>query len=434
MAEVPVESGKKRSGRWAVGRERNVDPVVLREVYQHAPLPWTLVDLQGRMVAVNPAACEFLGYAEHELVGQLTPVAARPDAPRHQTTRALVTHLLDGTIDRYEDEKRFVHKNGNEVWAKLTVTVVRDDDGAPQHVMTLWQDITSRKQVEDALQVAEERFLAAFEHSPIGMAITDLAGVVLQANRAMAAIAPANVGARCELLHCEPADLRQLVGRAVPFVRHERPYADERSPGRWAEVTAALVCRSDGVPLYLVWHVEDVTDRRQRVDELAWRATHDNLTGLPNRAVLLDRLGRALERRDGSVAVLFLDLDGLKAVNDRLGHETGDRLLVAVADRLRETLRPADTVARLGGDELVIVCEDLDVAGGSVIADRVLDAVTSAGLEAVGAPVTASIGLAVGATGASPDGLLHKADEAMYRAKAAGGGRVAGAGASRSPS
>jgi diguanylate cyclase (GGDEF)-like protein len=150
--------------------------------------------------------------------------------------------------------------------------------------------------------------------------------------------------------------------------------------------------------------------------------------------VLLDRLGRALERRDGSVAVLFLDLDGLKAVNDRHGHETGDRLLVAVADRLRETLRPADTVARLGGDELVIVCEDLDIAGGSVIADRVLDAVTSAGLEAVGAPVTASIGLAIGTAGASPDGLLHEADEAMYRAKAAGGGRVAGAGASRQPS
>ena len=401
-----------------------MDPKILREVYQHAPLPWTLVDLTGRMVAVNPAACEFLGYSEEELVGALTPVARNPRSERHQTTRVLVAHLLDGTIDRYEDEKRFVHKDGREVWARLTVTCVRDEAGEAQHIMTLWQDVTARKQAEDALQLAEERFTAAFEHSPIGMAITDLAGVVLQANRALAAMATATVGQRCDLLKCEPSDLRHLVSKVTPFVRHERAYEEDRAPARWAEVTAALVCRSDGVPLYLVWHVEDITDRRQTVDELAWRATHDNLTGLPNRSVLMDRLTHAVGRRDGSVAVLFLDLDGLKGVNDRLGHEAGDRLLVAVANRLRATLRPSDTVGRLGGDELVVLCEDLDDVAAAAVAERVLDAVTSAGLQAVGAPVTASIGLARGGAGVEPEQLLHQADEAMYRAKSAGGGRV----------
>jgi PAS domain S-box-containing protein len=205
-----------------------------------------LVDMSGRVAAANPAACEFFGLAEDELVGMLTPVAARPDSPRHETSRALIGHLLDGTIDRYEDEKRYVRKDGREIWGHLTVTVVRDDNGVPEHFMTLWQDVTARKQAEDDLQVAEERFHAAFEHSPIGMAITDLAGRVLQANRALGAIAKATVGERCALLHCQPSDLRLLVGGAVPFVRHEQRYTSDRSPARWAEVTAALVSRSAG--------------------------------------------------------------------------------------------------------------------------------------------------------------------------------------------
>ena len=380
--------------------------------------------LDGRMLAVNPAACDFLGYSEDELIGVLTPMAANPDSKKHATTRALVGHLLDGTIDRYEDEKRFIRKDGEEVWARLTVTVVRDDDGDPMHVMTLWQDVTARKKAEDALQVAEERFLAAFEHSPIGMAITDLAPIVLQANRAMSAMSETVVGQRNPLLRCEPSDLRRLVDREVPFVRHERAYGHEEGGGRWAEITVSLVRRSDGVPLYLVWQVEDVTDRRRTTEELAWRATHDDLTGLPNRALLMDRLERALGRRTGSVAVLFCDLDGLKGVNDRLGHDAGDRLLVAVARGVGSTLRPADTLARLGGDELVVVCEDIEAPAAAAVAARVLDAVTAAGLDAVAMPATASIGLVVAASGADPDQVLRRADAAMYEAKDGGGGRV----------
>ena len=401
-----------------------MDPEILREVYRHAPLPWTLVDLQGRMVAVNPAACAFLGYDEDELIGVMTPMAANPDSSRHATTRALVRHLLDGTIDRYEDEKRFIRKDGTEVWARLTVTLVKDTDGSPLHVMTLWQDITARKNAEDAVQLAEERFLAAFEHSPIGMAITDLAPIVLQANRALRAMSETVVGERNPLLRCEPSDLRRLVDKEVPFVRHERAYGHDDGAGRWAEITVSLVRRSDGVPLYLVWHVEDITDRRRTNEELAWRATHDDLTGLPNRALLMDRLERALGRRTGGVAVLFCDLDGLKGVNDRLGHDAGDRLLVAVAQRIASTLRPADTLARLGGDELVVVCEDIEPAAAEAVGGRVLDAITAAGLDSVAVPATASIGLVLAAAGANPDQVLRRADGAMYDAKAAGGGRV----------
>lgn len=401
-----------------------MDPEILREVYRHAPLPWTLVGLDGRMIAVNPAACDFLGYEEDELIGVLTPMAANPSSSKHTTTRALVRHLLDGTIDRYEDEKRFVRKDGTEVWARLTVTAVRGQDGEPLHIMTLWQDVTARKNAEDAMQVAEERFLAAFEHSPIGMAITDLAPVVLQANRAMTAMAETVVGERNPLLRCEPSDLRRLVDKEVPFIRHERAYGVTDGAGRWAEVTVSLVRRSDGVPLYLVWHVEDITDRRRTNEELAWRATHDDLTGLPNRSLLLDRLERTLGRRTGSAAVLFCDLDGLKGVNDRLGHDAGDRLLVAVAKRIASTLRPADTLARLGGDELVVICEDIDAVDAETVAARVLDAITAAGLHAVAMPATASIGLVMAGCGAHPDQVLRRADAAMYEAKAAGGGQV----------
>jgi len=157
---------------------------------------------------------------------------------------------------------------------------------------------------------------------------------------------------------------------------------------------------------------------------LAHRAAHDPLTGLPNRAHFHDRLARELARREGAAAVLFVDLDGFKAVNDTFGHEAGDRLLVAVAQRLRGCVRPADIVARLGGDEFTVLLGGVGDAGEAVtVARRILD--TLATRPGVSARITASVGVAVGAVGTAPDELLRRADAALYDAKAAGKGRYA---------
>jgi len=151
-------------------------------------------------------------------------------------------------------------------------------------------------------------------------------------------------------------------------------------------------------------------------------ARFDSLTGLPNRALLADRLAWALlrlERQTGQVAVLFLDLDHFKDVNDRLGHAVGDEQLVAVARALREVVRPTDTVARLGGDEFVVVCEELtSVEEAVAVAQRILDVVSALPPAAPGLRIEASIGIAVADSSATPPGnLLRRADEAMYAAK-----------------
>ena len=183
--------------------------------------------------------------------------------------------------------------------------------------------------------------------------------------------------------------------------------------------------RSDGETWYAV--AKDVTERK----ELELQAIHDSLTGLPNRTLLLDRLGNALDRvarTDGSVTVLFIDLDRFKLVNDTRGHETGDAVLIAAARRLEETLRAGDTVGRLGGDEFVVIAEDATSdSGAGALADRIVEAFSAPLL--VGGDevlVGASVGMVVARAGEieSPEGLLREADTAMYRAKAAGRGRA----------
>ncbi|MEA2405009.1 MAG: hypothetical protein QOE08_1656, partial [Thermoleophilaceae bacterium] len=169
-------------------------------------------------------------------------------------------------------------------------------------------------------------------------------------------------------------------------------------------------------------------DRWETEERTRHRALHDALTGLPNRTLFLDRLTHALDRagRDGSmVAVLFLDIDNFKIVNDSLGHESGDALLRSFAPRLQGALRPSDTVARFGGDEFVVLCEDLETADGAVnIVERVLEGFSQP-LHVAGRELfaTASIGVALARGQRSADGLLRDADAAMYRAKARGRAR-----------
>jgi diguanylate cyclase (GGDEF)-like protein len=159
-----------------------------------------------------------------------------------------------------------------------------------------------------------------------------------------------------------------------------------------------------------------------------YEAVHDPLTGLANRTLLRDRLDHALarsEREGAATGVLFVDLDNFKQVNDRYGHGTGDMVLVEVARRLREAVRPADTVARLGGDEFVVVCEQVDEPSAVTLGGRVQAAIRPPlVVDGVKHAVSGSIGIALGSGHIDPDALLRDADAASYRAKANGTGRV----------
>ncbi|MGH2693094.1 MAG: putative bifunctional diguanylate cyclase/phosphodiesterase, partial [Actinomycetota bacterium] len=177
----------------------------------------------------------------------------------------------------------------------------------------------------------------------------------------------------------------------------------------------------------LVLNTRDISDRRRLEDELSHRALHDPLTDLANRALFKESVERALRRtgRNGrSVAVVFLDVDDFKRVNDSLGHESGDRMLAMVADRVRVSVRPYDVAARLGGDEFAVLLENADLRVASSVAERILRSMEAA-IQIDGREITAkgSLGIAVGGPGDDVEDVMRNADVAMYMAKARGKGR-----------
>jgi diguanylate cyclase (GGDEF)-like protein/PAS domain S-box-containing protein len=195
------------------------------------------------------------------------------------------------------------------------------------------------------------------------------------------------------------------------------------------ELTMQELSRTDDIGAVAIF-MRNVTNRAMAEEALRaaqHRALHDPLTGLPNRVLLLDRLGQAcarLRRSGGRLLVMFVDLDRLKEVNDTWGHETGDDLLVQVARRLDQALRPDDTVARLGGDEFVVVCPVVDRTVHRDLPDRLLETLARPiPLGRVTICVTASIGVVESGDDADPADVLRRADSAMYRAKRAGGNR-----------
>ena len=250
---------------------------------------------------------------------------------------------------------------------------------------------------------------------------------------------PSSGHAFLHLLH--PDDRRRIVHTIRRRLRDGRSFTEEYrvrqrpgDPERWVSMTGrALDARSGGAigesgcgPSLGVTGVfgtcQDITERKASERALVHQALHDALTGLPNRVLLLDRLEHSLSRAaraSGAVAVLFIDLDHFKDINDNLGHSGGDTLLIEVARRLVAALRPEDTVARLGGDEFVIVCDDLTTGGEAIVlAGRVADAFAAPfhiGHHEVS--VTASIGIRLAVAGQDSAAVVRDADAAMYQAK-----------------
>jgi diguanylate cyclase (GGDEF)-like protein len=204
------------------------------------------------------------------------------------------------------------------------------------------------------------------------------------------------------------------------------------APGdSWTYVDASAVnLIDDPVIGGIVLTTRNINERKQHEERLQFLAMHDALTGLPNRALLTDRLEHALarlQRANGTVALLFCDLDHFKLVNDTHGHAVGDQVLVAFADRLTHEARTGDTVARFGGDEFLVLCEDVaGMAQARAIASRIEDAVAAPlAVEGVEIVLTASIGLSLASSpDDTADALLREADAAMYRAKKRGRARV----------
>lgn len=315
----------------------------------------------------------------------------------------------------------------------LSLALARGDGGGPAPVVAQFHCIGPRKKEERRLADADARFRRAFEGSAIGIGLLALPGsAVVQANNALCSMLQRH---REDLLGSDllslvdPADiagmkalLSGLRNRRDPASSRELRFAVGPQQVLWALVSAAQVDGDRGIRRHALVQVVDIAAQKETELALRHQSLHDPLTGLPNRLLLFDRLRQALarnQRRPGSVVLVYLDLDHFKSINDALGHDAGDRLLVEVAARLKGAVRPADTVARIGGDEFVVLAEGLQRPEQMNRLLRRLRKALAAPVGLMGEEVTvkATVGIAMASEGADPLDLLREADRAMYRAK-----------------
>ncbi|MBO4206286.1 putative bifunctional diguanylate cyclase/phosphodiesterase [Micromonospora echinofusca] len=299
----------------------------------------------------------------------------------------------------------------------------------------------ARDQVEQALRDSEARFRAVFTGAAIGIGIAGIDGTVIDVNQSfadmlgysVAELRQINVAA---LFHPDDAAgmwglYQDLIGGRLDTVRVEKRYYRKDGSVVWTDLAVSLIRHDDGRPRFTVAMIEDITERYELQQRLRFQALHDPLTGLPNRTLFFETLGRvfAAAPPEHRVGVCFLDLDGFKTINDSLGHDLGDRLLVVIAQRLAECVAgQGHLVARMGGDEFVVLVDPCPDPADAV-------AVAEAALAAVAAPVqvgdqqlavSASIGIVSGPVdGTDATGLMKAADTTLYWAKAEGRGRWA---------
>ncbi len=399
------------------------DRVLLDAVLQALSLVVVTTD---RDLVVTRAEGAIFGYEARDIVGRRLQDLLRDDPAR----RSLLERALRGetVVSRYEWRDR---------WWEVTRLPNVDDDGAVTGLSIVAVDITERVEGEDAIAAGRARSRALFLHAGVGQFIATLDGKFLEVNPAFCELlgypsATLLDMASADILHTD--DIEHAMEHLARLAAGETDFADvdQRLVHRNGDVlqvamSISLVRDAQGRPDYLTALVQDVTDRRRAQAELNRLALQDSVTGLANRTLMIDRILLALQRqrRQGrAVAVLFLDLDGFKTVNDSLGHRAGDRLLRMVGERLGGAVRGGDTVARFGGDEFAVLCEGLVATQEAVDVAARISAALAPPFELDGSQVfvTASIGIAL-TPAADAEALLQNADAAMYRAKERGRAR-----------
>lgn len=391
----------------------------------------TIRSADGETAVTNPAAQDIasgvyredsgadpvaIGLTWYDEQGAPIPVA---DMPTNVTMRTGMPVRARMVRIGHDDDARWI----------LVNAVPLDDEGG---VVTTMSDVTDRTWAERRLRDAEELFRTAFEHAPIGMAMVAPNGAFRQVNPAFCALLGmdrAEIEAETSERLTHPDDVaenvrlsKQLLGGEIAAYSLDKRYRHADGSWVWTTMSVSLVRRSDGSPEHFVAQIVDLRERKRLEFELSHLAMHDALTELPNRRLVLDRLGHAIQRsarREERVGVIYIDLDGFKDINDSFGHEVGDGVLVEVSRRLRASLRQSDTAGRLGGDEFIVISEDL--AGAAALDELVArveaDLHDDVRIGDRTVPLRASVGACLATPGDDAATLLRIADGAMYAVK-----------------
>ena len=402
-----------------------------RLLFERSPLPMWVYDAQTlSILATNDAAVRFYGYSRDELLSMRVG-----DISYSDNTGALLLKLSKA-IPELTNTGAWKHRKKDGTATDVEVVSHEILFAGRRAMLELMNDVTERKRAEEALQKREEHFRSLIENASDLILITNSHGTLSyispSADRALYYSPEELIGRNLfEFIHPEDfSNAFAAMERTLQSPGEGQPveWRIKHKLGHWRVYEAIGKCVLDyGHEPSIVLNARDITERRAAEEKLMHDALHDPLTDLPNRLVFLDRLGQAIKRSKRNsnylFAVLFLDLDHFKLVNDSLGHLVGDELLIAMSRRLERCLRPGDTIARMGGDEFTMILEDLeDTDAVEQIAARIqmeIAAPFQVGEQLI--YTTASIGIAFSDSHySSPEEMLRDADTALYQAKGLG--------------
>lgn len=398
---------------------------IFQKTFNLASVGIARVAPDGAWLEVNQRICDIVGYSKKELLKLTFQDITHPDDL--SIDMGYVQKLLAGSIHNYSMEKRYIHKGGHIIWVNLSVALVRDVEGDPRFFISIIEDISLRKKAESQLL----KLSLAVDQSPNSIVITDLDANIEYANSTFAKVTGYSLE---EAVGKNP---RMLQSGRTPKATYDDMWAHLSAGAVWSGelinrtkdgieyIESALISpvrQSNGEITNYLAIKQNITEKRRDEEQIQHLAHYDHLTGLPNRSLLNERFSYALslaQRSNEPLAVMFLDLDHFKNINDTLGHSLGDLFLIEVAKRLKLTLREEDTVSRLGGDEFILVLPGTDADAAAIVASKLINVVSQPyqieSHELIGTP---SIGIAIyPEDGDNLEDLLKNADTAMYRVK-----------------
>ncbi|MCU1590790.1 MAG: Signaling protein ykoW [Frankiales bacterium] len=414
----------------------NAKPDRYRDLFAQSGVPQAVVALDGTIAAVNAATCALFDRSAEELIGEHLLDRVPTEGREHDA--GLLAAVLDGRLERTQFERRLDHRDGRSLDTLVSVASVRDDSGALREISVCLQDITALRTAQRAAERAEARWRSLSQNASDIALIVDGELEISYVSPSLEALL-GNGDERLlgtsllDLVHPEDtarvsAAMHRVVIEGSRELLLEFRVRAEASTWRHVEQRVINLLGDPDVQ-GLVANLRDVTQQYELQTTLQRAAIQDALTGLPNRTLLMDRAQQAIEREQAggpAYAMLFVNIDRLKAINDAYGRTTGDDVLRLVADTLCALVRPADTVARYAGDEFAVLLDDLADSDEAEATGRRVTAALNTALEYDGKPsvrFSACVGLAYGPA-PNAEALISAAEAATSRAKALGRGRL----------
>jgi diguanylate cyclase (GGDEF)-like protein/PAS domain S-box-containing protein len=409
-------------------KRSEVDLRKLGRALEQSPASVVITSTDGIIEYVNPKFEEVSGYTAAEAIGQ-NPRMLKSGDKTPTEYQEMWQSLLAGKEWRGIFHNR--RKDGSVYWESASISPLRDEHDKITHFIAVKEDITAQKRAEDQLRMNA----TVFDTTSEGIMVTDADNLIKTVNPAFSRITGYEAQ---EVLGRSPTILNS--GRHADAF-YEQLWSSVLQNGYWSGeiwnrrkdgsvfpewLSIAAIKDDKGIVKEFVAVFSDITKHKQDEEKIRYQANFDALTGLPNRSLLMDRLTQAIlsaNREHWKLALLFIDLDQFKVVNDTFGHVTGDELLQQVAERIRSSVREADTVARFGGDEFVILLQDIgDLDAAALVASKVIETLTRAfTLYEREIYIGASVGITIYPDDAATAGaLLRNADMAMYQAKERG--------------